>query len=172
MFAAAWEGYLNARREVYGDVMRLTRVRRTLMDIATVGAKTPQEARAPDPTWIFQRRSTPARFMWTCMPMSDAAADGGTEDWLLMFKNETHNHPTEIEPYGGAATCIGGAIRDPLSGQGLCLSGHAPHRRGRSPGPHRRHTPGQAAAAEADGDSRPGVLLLRKPDRARHRARA
>ena len=40
-----------------------------------------------------------------------------SEDWLLMFKNETHNHPTEIEPFGGAATCIGGAIRDPLSGR-------------------------------------------------------
>ena len=43
--------------------------------------------------------------------------DGRDEDWLLMFKNETHNHPTEIEPYGGAATCLGGAIRDPLSGR-------------------------------------------------------
>jgi phosphoribosylformylglycinamidine synthase len=44
-------------------------------------------------------------------------AGGGQEDWLLLFKNETHNHPTEIEPFGGAATCIGGAIRDPLSGR-------------------------------------------------------
>ncbi|BDU75548.1 phosphoribosylformylglycinamidine synthase [Mesoterricola sediminis] len=44
-------------------------------------------------------------------------APGGTEPWLLMFKNETHNHPTEIEPFGGAATCLGGAIRDPLSGR-------------------------------------------------------
>ena len=43
--------------------------------------------------------------------------DGVEEDWLLMFKNETHNHPTEIEPFGGASTCIGGAIRDPLSGR-------------------------------------------------------
>ena len=43
--------------------------------------------------------------------------DGNDEDWLLLFKNETHNHPTEIEPFGGAATCIGGAIRDPLSGR-------------------------------------------------------
>ena len=43
--------------------------------------------------------------------------DGVKEPWLLMFKNETHNHPTEIEPFGGAATCIGGAIRDPLSGR-------------------------------------------------------
>ena len=52
------------------------------------------------------------------------------QDWLFLFKNETHNHPTEIEPFGGAATCIGGAIRDPLSGRSLCLSGHARHRRG------------------------------------------
>ena len=43
--------------------------------------------------------------------------NGVDEDWLLMFKNETHNHPTEIEPFGGAATCLGGAIRDPLSGR-------------------------------------------------------
>ena len=43
--------------------------------------------------------------------------DGNSEDWILMFKNETHNHPTEIEPYGGANTCLGGAIRDPLSGR-------------------------------------------------------
>lgn len=43
--------------------------------------------------------------------------DGKTEEWLVNFKNETHNHPTEIEPFGGAATCLGGAIRDPLSGR-------------------------------------------------------
>ena len=43
--------------------------------------------------------------------------DGNEEKWLVMFKNETHNHPTEIEPFGGAATCLGGAIRDPLSGR-------------------------------------------------------
>ena len=43
--------------------------------------------------------------------------DGVTEEWLVNFKNETHNHPTEIEPFGGAATCLGGAIRDPLSGR-------------------------------------------------------
>ena len=52
------------------------------------------------------------------------------EDWLVMFKNETHNHPTEIEPFGGAATCLGGAIRDPLSGQSLRLPGYACDRRG------------------------------------------
>ncbi len=47
----------------------------------------------------------------------DVEVEGKTEKWLLLFKNETHNHPTEIEPFGGAATCIGGAIRDPLSGR-------------------------------------------------------
>ncbi|MBR2987351.1 MAG: phosphoribosylformylglycinamidine synthase, partial [Clostridia bacterium] len=52
-----------------------------------------------------------------CTVKIDVEHDGKTEKWLLLFKNETHNHPTEIEPFGGAATCIGGAIRDPLSGR-------------------------------------------------------
>ncbi len=52
-----------------------------------------------------------------CTVCIDVSIDGKTEPWLLLFKNETHNHPTEIEPFGGAATCIGGAIRDPLSGR-------------------------------------------------------
>ncbi|MBR3844555.1 MAG: phosphoribosylformylglycinamidine synthase, partial [Clostridia bacterium] len=52
-----------------------------------------------------------------CTVKIQVEADGEKQDWLLLFKNETHNHPTEIEPFGGAATCIGGAIRDPLSGR-------------------------------------------------------
>ena len=52
-----------------------------------------------------------------CTVKMDVEIEGKTEEWLLLFKNETHNHPTEIEPFGGAATCIGGAIRDPLSGR-------------------------------------------------------
>ena len=52
-----------------------------------------------------------------CSVEVDVDNDGKTEKWLIMFKNETHNHPTEIEPFGGAATCLGGAIRDPLSGR-------------------------------------------------------
>lgn len=52
-----------------------------------------------------------------CSIVVNVAVDGETEEWLVMFKNETHNHPTEIEPFGGAATCLGGAIRDPLSGR-------------------------------------------------------
>mgnify|MGYP000190586468 CR=1 FL=1 len=52
-----------------------------------------------------------------CTIVVPVDVNGKTEEWLLLFKNETHNHPTEIEPYGGAATCLGGCIRDPLSGR-------------------------------------------------------
>ena len=52
-----------------------------------------------------------------CSIVVNANVKGKDEEWLVMFKNETHNHPTEIEPFGGAATCLGGAIRDPLSGR-------------------------------------------------------
>src|SRR5699024_34231 len=52
-----------------------------------------------------------------CTVKIDVEVEDRVEKWLLLFKNETHNHPTEIEPFGGAATCVGGAIRDPLSGR-------------------------------------------------------
>ena len=52
-----------------------------------------------------------------CSIVVPVEIDGKEEEWLISFKNETHNHPTEIEPFGGAATCLGGAIRDPLSGR-------------------------------------------------------
>ena len=52
-----------------------------------------------------------------CSIVVDVDVNGKDEPWLIMFKNETHTHPTEIEPFGGAATCLGGAIRDPLSGR-------------------------------------------------------
>ena len=57
-----------------------------------------------------------------CTVKIDVDVEGETQEWLLLFKNETHNHPTEIEPFGGAATCIGGAIRDPLSGRAYVYS--------------------------------------------------
>ena len=60
---------------------------------------------------------TPEKEINACTVKVKVTVDGKDEDWLLLFKNETHNHPTEIEPFGGAATCIGGAIRDPLSGR-------------------------------------------------------
>ena len=58
--------------------------------------------------------------------------DKGMEEYLVMFKNETHNHPTEIEPFGGAATCLGGAIRDPLIRKNLCISSNESYRSSRS----------------------------------------
>jgi phosphoribosylformylglycinamidine synthase len=84
----------------------------TLMDIATIGARALlAEGRGGLENW---ERSEEVN---ACSVKIDVAVGGKTEPYLLMFKNETHNHPTEIEPFGGAATCIGGAIRDPLSGR-------------------------------------------------------
>jgi phosphoribosylformylglycinamidine synthase len=82
----------------------------TLMDMAVIGAKVlKKRGLLPD---LDESEEINA-----CSVKIKADADGIEQDWLLMFKNETHNHPTEIEPFGGAATCLGGAIRDPLSGR-------------------------------------------------------
>ena len=106
---AAYERYLKARVEVYGEE-RAAKRPQTLMDIATIGAK------------VLKKRGLlpeldESEEINACSIHVNAKVDGRNEDWLLMFKNETHNHPTEIEPFGGAATCIGGCIRDPLSGR-------------------------------------------------------
>ena len=82
----------------------------TLMDMATRAAKYLKQ------TGQLQRLDESDEIN-ACTVKIDVETDEGTEPWLLLFKNETHNHPTEIEPFGGAATCIGGAIRDPLSGR-------------------------------------------------------
>ncbi len=82
----------------------------TLMDIATIAAKKlKSDGQLKD---LDESEEINA-----CSVKIKVESDGKLEDWLLMFKNETHNHPTEIEPFGGAATCLGGAIRDPLSGR-------------------------------------------------------
>ena len=105
----AYEQYLAARVEVYGEEKAAARPQ-TLMDIATIGAKT-----------LKKRGLLPeldeSEEINACSIHVTATVNGEDQDWLLMFKNETHNHPTEIEPFGGAATCIGGCIRDPLSGR-------------------------------------------------------
>jgi len=82
-----------------------------LMDIATIGAKYLKEKGVL--TDLDESDEINA-----CTIRMDVDVKGEMQKWLLLFKNETHNHPTEIEPFGGAATCIGGAIRDPLSGRG------------------------------------------------------
>ncbi len=106
---AAYERYLAARVEVYGEEKAAKRPQ-TLMDIATLGTK------------VLKKRGGLSNLdeseeINACSIHVPAQVDGEEQDWLLMFKNETHNHPTEIEPFGGAATCIGGCIRDPLSGR-------------------------------------------------------
>ena len=99
----------------------------TLMDMATVGAK-----------WLKKQgkltKLDESDEINACTVKTTITVDGEQQEWLVLFKNETHNHPTEIEPFGGAATCIGGAIRDPLSGrafvyQAMRLTGAADPRK-------------------------------------------
>ena len=107
---AAWEEYLAARRTLGREHKPVN-----LMDIATIAAKL-----------LRRQGKLPALDesdeINACTVKIKVNVDGKDEDWLLLFKNETHNHPTEIEPFGGAATCIGGAIRDPLSGRAYVYS--------------------------------------------------
>lgn len=103
----AYDKYMAAREEVYGEA---TNRPVTLMDIAVIGMKKlRKDGKLAD---LDQSEEINA-----CSIVVPIEVDGNTEEWLVMFKNETHNHPTEIEPFGGAATCLGGAIRDPLSGR-------------------------------------------------------
>ena len=94
----AYDRYLAARVEVYGEEKAAARPQ-TLMDIATIGTKT-----------LKKRGMLPeldeSEEINACSIHVTATVNGEDQDWLLMFKNETHNHPTEIEPFGGAATCI------------------------------------------------------------------
>ena len=100
-----YDEYLAVRKELNREQKPIC-----LMDLATIAAKylkaTGKLSKLDESEEIN-----------ACTVKMDVAVDGKTEPWLLLFKNETHNHPTEIEPFGGAATCIGGAIRDPLSGR-------------------------------------------------------
>ncbi|MEA4987487.1 MAG: phosphoribosylformylglycinamidine synthase [Anaerovorax sp.] len=119
MIKDAYENYLRLRKEVYGEREKDI----CLMDMAVIGAKyLKKQGLAND---LDESEEINA-----CSIKVKAKIDGNEEDWLVMFKNETHNHPTEIEPFGGAATCLGGAIRDPLSGrvyvyQAMRVSGSA-----------------------------------------------
>ena len=87
----------------------------TLMDIGTIAAKQLKKEGKLD-------KLDESEEINACTVKIKVNIDGKAEDWLLLFKNETHNHPTEIEPFGGAATCVGGAIRDPLSGRSYVYS--------------------------------------------------
>lgn len=104
LLQSAYEEYIDARKETN----RTKPI--NLMDIATIGTR------------LLKKRGMLPKLdeseeINACTVKIDVETEDGLEKWLLLFKNETHNHPTEIEPFGGAATCIGGAIRDPLSGR-------------------------------------------------------
>ena len=100
-----YEEYLAVRKDLHRENKPVC-----LMDLATIAAKELKKQGKLD-------KLDESEEINACTVKIKVDADGKSEDWLLLFKNETHNHPTEIEPFGGAATCIGGAIRDPLSGR-------------------------------------------------------
>ena len=104
----AYQRYQEVREDVYEE--KLSSRPETLMDIALIGMKELRKSGELDNVEISEEINAAS----IVVPVD---VDGKEEDWLLMFKNETHNHPTEIEPFGGAATCLGGCIRDPLSGR-------------------------------------------------------
>ena len=104
LLQSAYDEYMAVRREL-GRTKPVC-----LMDIATVAVKYLKAHGKLD-------KLDESEEINACTVKIKVNVDGSDEDWLLLFKNETHNHPTEIEPFGGAATCIGGAIRDPLSGR-------------------------------------------------------
>lgn len=101
----AYNQYLELRNFVHNG-----RKPMTLMDMATLCGKSERKLGNLDDMEVSDEINA-------CSVYVDVDVDGKLEKWLLMFKNETHNHPTEIEPFGGASTCVGGAIRDPLSGR-------------------------------------------------------
>ncbi len=102
---AAFNRYMEMRHELGRDEKPVC-----LMDMGTIGAK-----------WLKKQgiltNLDESEEINACTVKVTVDVDGEDQDWLFLFKNETHNHPTEIEPFGGAATCVGGAIRDPLSGR-------------------------------------------------------
>ncbi|QEK13039.1 phosphoribosylformylglycinamidine synthase [Crassaminicella thermophila] len=102
----AYNEYLESREYVYSDKKKDI----SLMDIAVIGMKELRKRGKLEDLDVSEEINA-------CSIIVNVDVDGHDEEWLVMFKNETHNHPTEIEPFGGAATCLGGAIRDPLSGR-------------------------------------------------------
>lgn len=120
-FEQVFNHYQQVRSQYYGE--RLAKKPITLMDLATICGKDLRKQGKLANVEISDEINA-------CSLIIDIQVDGKPQKWSLQFKNETHNHPTEIEPYGGASTCVGGAIRDPLSGrsyvyQAMRISGAA-----------------------------------------------
>lgn len=106
MMKDVYERYISSRSNVYGNEAKDI----CLMDLATIAMKEMRKTGKLDDLEVSDEVNASSIVI-------KAEVNGKEEEWLVMFKNETHNHPTEIEPFGGAATCLGGAIRDPLSGR-------------------------------------------------------
>lgn len=151
MVKKAFDEYMDMRKDVYGDRDKEI----CLMDMACIGTKYLKKKG-------ILHDLDESEEINACSIKVKAQIDGKEEDWLVMFKNETHNHPTEIEPFGGAATCLGGAIRDPLSGrvyvyQAMRVTGAADPRRPVEetiPGklPQRKITQGAASGYSSYGN--------------------
>ena len=119
LFEKSLNNYKIMRTDVYAeraDINNENAKPLTLMDMACIGAKYLKKHGKLDDIEISEEINACSIYIDVHKTNIETKAQE-TERWLLMFKNETHNHPTEIEPFGGAATCIGGAIRDPLSGR-------------------------------------------------------
>ncbi len=150
MVKEAFEEYMEMRQEVYKEERDIC-----LMDMACMGTKYLKKQGVLHDLDESEEINA-------CSIKVKAKINGKEEDWLVMFKNETHNHPTEIEPFGGAATCLGGAIRDPLSGrvyvyQAMRVTGAADPRRSVEETiagklPQRKITQGAAAGYSSYGN--------------------
>lgn len=122
LFQGALDSYMESRQFAHGNTKVMS-----LMDLATINMREITKKGLLDDKEVSDEINAASIEI-------DVDVDGKTERWLLMFKNETHNHPTEIEPFGGASTCLGGGIRDPLSGrsyvyQAMRITGAADPRR-------------------------------------------
>jgi len=122
LFQIALDSYMESRQFAHGNSKVIS-----LMDLATINMREITKKGLLDDKEVSDEINAASIEI-------DVDVDGKTEKWLLMFKNETHNHPTEIEPFGGASTCLGGGIRDPLSGrsyvyQAMRITGAADPRR-------------------------------------------
>ncbi len=151
LIKSVYKDYLKSRKSVYGERDRDV----CLMDLATIAMKELRKRGRLNDLDVSDEINA-------CSIIVNVDVNGTDEEWLVMFKNETHNHPTEIEPFGGAATCLGGAIRDPLSGrsyvyQAMRVTGSGDPRTGVKdtlPGklPQRKITTGAAAGYSSYGN--------------------
>ena len=134
---AAFDQYMDMRNELGRQAKPVC-----LMDMGTIGAK-----------WLKSKGVLTgldeSEEINACTVKCKVDVDGEEQDWLYLFKNETHNHPTEIEPFGGAATCLGGAIRDPLSGRSYVYQAMRVTGAADPLAPVSRDAARQAAAAQA-----------------------